>query len=69
MKLLSGLWRGVDAQLRPRNAYCSFCRRGYYDVGPLVEGPGSVFICENCVTLCADIIEKEKNRRSASSPG
>ena len=23
-----------------RNAYCSFCRKSYRDVGPLVEGPG-----------------------------
>src|SRR5258706_410634 len=29
---------------RNRNAYCSFCRKSYRDVGPLVEGPGDVYI-------------------------
>lgn len=24
---------------RPRNAYCSFCRRSHTDIGPLAEGP------------------------------
>ncbi|MHC4180446.1 MAG: ClpX C4-type zinc finger protein, partial [Planctomycetota bacterium] len=25
-----------------KNAFCSFCRKSYRDVGPLVEGPGDV---------------------------
>ncbi|HEV3437988.1 MAG TPA: ClpX C4-type zinc finger protein, partial [Gemmata sp.] len=33
---------------RNRNAYCSFCRRSHRDVGPLVEGPGDVYICGEC---------------------
>ena len=28
-----------------KNAHCSFCRKNYRDVGPLVEGPGDVYIC------------------------
>ena len=28
-----------------KNAFCSFCRKSYRDVGPLVEGPGDVYIC------------------------
>ena len=27
-----------------KNAFCSFCRKSYRDVGPLVEGPGDVYI-------------------------
>jgi len=27
-----------------KNAHCSFCRKNYRDVGPLVEGPGDVYI-------------------------
>ena len=30
---------------RNRNAFCSFCRKSFRDVGPLVEGPADVFIC------------------------
>ena len=54
---------------RARNASCSFCRKSYRDAGPLVEGPGDVFICGECVELCESIIEQEKRRRGgAKSP-
>ena len=46
----------------PRNAYCSFCRRGHTDVGPLAEGPDLVFILGGCVTACGRIIEHERIR-------
>src|SRR5437660_5706627 len=48
---------------RNRNAYCSFCRKSYHDVGPLVEGPSDVYICSECVELCQSIIDQEKRRR------
>src|SRR4051794_14719824 len=51
---------------RNRNAYCSFCRKSYRDVGPLVEGPGDVYICGECVELCQSIIDQEKRRRGGS---
>lgn len=50
---------------RNRNAYCSFCRKSYRDVGPLVEGPGDVYICGECIELCQSIIDQEKRRRGA----
>src|SRR5947209_17445196 len=48
---------------RNRNAYCSFCKKSFRDVGPLVEGPGEVYICGECVDLCQSIIDQEKRRR------
>src|SRR5437868_1637322 len=51
---------------RNRNAYCSFCRKSYPDVGPLVEGPNDVYICGECVELCQSIIDQEKRRRGGS---
>jgi ATP-dependent Clp protease ATP-binding subunit ClpX len=51
---------------RNRNAFCSFCRKSYRDVGPLVEGPGDVYICGECVELCQSIIDQEKRRRGVS---
>ncbi|HEY2911052.1 MAG TPA: ATP-dependent Clp protease ATP-binding subunit ClpX [Gemmataceae bacterium] len=51
---------------RNRNAYCSFCRRSHRDVGPLVEGPGDVYICGECIELCQSIIDQEKKRRGGS---
>src|SRR5260370_5659414 len=51
---------------RNRTAYCSFCRKSYRDVGPLVEGPGDVYICGECIELCQSIIDQEKRRRGGS---
>jgi len=52
--------------MKPRNAYCSFCRKSHTDVGPLVEGPGEVYICGECVSLCQSIIDQEKRRRDVA---
>jgi len=52
---------------RNRNAYCSFCRRSHRDVGPLVEGPGDVYICGECIDLCSSIIDQEKKRRGVAT--
>src|SRR6478752_7236164 len=46
-----------------KNAYCSFCRKSFRDVGPLVEGPGDVYICGECIELCQSILDQERRRR------
>ncbi len=51
-----------------KSAFCSFCRKSYRDVGPLVEGPGEVFICGECVDLCQSILEQERRRRGLGKP-
>ena len=38
--------------------YCSFCGKSQHDVRKLIAGP-SVFICDECVDLCNDIIREE----------
>jgi ATP-dependent Clp protease ATP-binding subunit ClpX len=49
-----------------KNAFCSFCRKSYRDVGPLVEGPGDVYICGECIELCQSILDTERRRRGSS---
>ncbi|MEM9367968.1 MAG: ATP-dependent Clp protease ATP-binding subunit ClpX [Planctomycetota bacterium] len=49
-----------------KNAFCSFCRKSYRDVGPLVEGPGDVYICGECIDLCQSILDQEQRRRGPS---
>ncbi|MEW4526206.1 MAG: ATP-dependent Clp protease ATP-binding subunit ClpX [Maioricimonas sp. JB045] len=46
-----------------KNANCSFCGKSYRDVGPLVEGPGDVYICGECIDLCQSILDQERRRR------
>ena len=38
--------------------YCSFCGKSQNEVRKLIAGP-SVFICDECVDLCNDIIREE----------
>jgi ATP-dependent Clp protease ATP-binding subunit ClpX len=51
-----------------KNAFCSFCRKSYRDVGPLVEGPGDVYICGDCIELCQSILDQERRRRGTTKP-
>ena len=56
------------ASTNRKSAYCSFCRKSYRDVGPLVEGPGDVYICGECIELCQSILEQERRRRGVAKP-
>lgn len=40
---------------------CSFCAKGQNEVKKLIAGPG-VYICDECIDLCTDIIEEERDR-------
>jgi hypothetical protein len=38
--------------------YCSFCGKNQHEVNKLVAGP-AVFICDECIDLCSDIIDEQ----------
>jgi ATP-dependent Clp protease ATP-binding subunit ClpX len=40
-------------------AYCSFCKRPQTEVGQLIAGPDQVYVCDECVELCVDILTQE----------
>jgi ATP-dependent Clp protease ATP-binding subunit ClpX len=42
---------------------CSFCGRGQDEVQRLIAGPGTVFICDECVALCSAIIAEETEQQ------
>jgi ATP-dependent Clp protease ATP-binding subunit ClpX len=39
---------------------CSFCNKGQEEVSRLIAGPNQVYICNECVQLCREIIEEEE---------
>ena len=51
-----------------RLLYCSFCGKSQPEVRKLIAGP-SVFICDECVDLCNDIIREEIQEKSTGSTG
>ena len=53
--------------------YCSFCGKSQHEVKKLIAGP-TVFICDECVELCMDIIQEDnqyskiKSKQSVPKP-
>ena len=47
--------------------YCSFCGKSQHEVRKLIAGP-SVFVCDECVDLCNDIIKEETEQDLAEGP-
>jgi hypothetical protein len=56
---------GSDAK---NSLHCSFCGKGQHEVRKLIAGP-TVFICDECVELCLDIIGEENKSSLAKSGG
>jgi ATP-dependent Clp protease ATP-binding subunit ClpX len=54
--------KGDDGKL----LYCSFCGKSQHEVRKLIAGP-SVFICDECVDLCNDIIREELQEAAPKS--
>lgn len=47
------------AKYKEEDMYCSFCGKGTHEVKRLIAGPDDVFICNECINLCQDIISEE----------
>jgi ATP-dependent Clp protease ATP-binding subunit ClpX len=45
--------------------HCSFCGKGQDQVRRLIAGPGAVYICDECVELCREIIDEEQTPETA----
>ncbi|MCK5194108.1 MAG: ATP-dependent Clp protease ATP-binding subunit ClpX, partial [Desulfobulbaceae bacterium] len=43
------------------NLFCSFCGKNQKEVQKLIAGP-AVYICDECIQLCSEIIEEEKDK-------
>jgi ATP-dependent Clp protease ATP-binding subunit ClpX len=46
--------------------YCSFCGKSQHEVRKLIAGP-SVFVCDECIELCNDIIREENSNNAAGA--
>ena len=56
--------RSNDGDIR-----CSFCGKGQKQVRKIIAGPSGVFICDECVDICEEIIEEEREAGSISDEG
>lgn len=54
---MSGNLNRVAPKEPPRTLYCSFCGKSQHEVALLIAGP-QVFICNECMSLCADMVNQ-----------
>jgi ClpX C4-type zinc finger len=52
--------QAASAPVQSKILYCSFCFKSQHEVGRLIAGPGSIFICDECVERCNGIIAGPK---------
>ncbi len=56
----------IDKIAGEKLLYCSFCGKSQHEVKKLIAGP-SVFICDECIELCNDIIREELQEAEATN--
>jgi ATP-dependent Clp protease ATP-binding subunit ClpX len=49
--------------------HCSFCGKNQDQVRRLIAGPGAVYICDECVDLCREIIDEESGSATTAASG
>jgi len=52
-----------------RTQFCSFCGRRQDQVSRLIAGPDNVFICDECVELCREILDEERGAKPNAAQG
>ena len=60
---------GNDSMNDSRQARCVFCGKTAEEVGGMIKGPDGICICDECVTVCADVLSQGGLSGSASSRG
>src|SRR3990167_2433288 len=58
--------RGGAGGSKDRTFYCSFCGKSQHEVKKLIAGP-SVYVCNECIVLCNEIINEESRDAAAAS--
>jgi ribosomal protein L37AE/L43A len=62
--------RKVTAMEGKRRQYhCSFCGKGQEQVRRLIAGPGYVYICNECIALCNEILAEEEDASPTARAG
>ena len=51
----------------PPTLYCSFCKKSQHEISKLIAGP-KVFICDECIDLCNEIIAEEAFELAKAEP-
>ena len=58
----------ASMQRNPNTIYCSFCDKSEHEISWMVAGP-TVFICDECIDLCHQIIEEKRAKQAPRDVG
>jgi ClpX C4-type zinc finger len=58
----------ASGALPTKTLYCSFCSKSQHEVRKLISGPAAVFICDECVGLCIEVVAGRIPNQSKISP-
>lgn len=58
-----------NGRTKPRNVRCTFCGKAFDDVRHMIKGPEQIYICDQCVDLCNEIIAQEKKELAREQCG
>jgi len=53
-----------EGEVKHSELHCSFCGKNQREIRKLIAGP-AVFICDECVRICEQIIKEETNKKEA----
>ena len=48
--------------------YCSFCGKPKELAGKLIAGPSGIYICDECVEICREIMKEDANKEEQTNP-
>jgi hypothetical protein len=57
----------TDGAMPKKTLYCSFCFKSQHKVRKLISGPASIFICDECVGACNEVIADRLPDKSKST--
>jgi hypothetical protein len=57
----------AGAALPTKTLYCSFCFKSQHEVKRLISGPAAIFICDECIALCNEIVAGRPPRNAAQN--
>jgi hypothetical protein len=64
----AGTAQATGSSLPTKTLYCSYCFKSQHQVKKLISGPADIFICDECVDLCNQVIAGRPPNLSKPTP-
>ena len=56
---IDGRDAGFGGEQDPRDIACAFCGKSPHQVSAMISGPGGIYICDECISVCADAMMRD----------